>query len=160
MRPVVVLGVILHRKDDVPLRRIVQKCSNALDNPSHALLAGDFGASLAGQDATEATAETRGDIDHSFLVLDLPAALTGVSLREIGRATQHGHFEVAPSKSRPHVAEVRLIKALEETTVHFQPIDRQISGHLDPLENGHGAVDYELVHETLGKCRKLHECEF
>ena len=55
----------------------------------------------------------------------------------------------------PTSVEVAVLEAGEEAVVHLQAVGVERPGHLDPVEDRHGAVAGDLVEVTFGKRGKF-----
>ena len=126
--------------------------------PIAAFLDGDIGAALAGEDAADRarTAHAPRDADHVGLFVDLALASRGVAVGEVGRAAHHGHGKARGLDRLGDGVDVGIVQRGEETDIHLQPVCAQFFGHLDPVEDGHGAVERDVVEIAFGKSGNSH----
>ena len=149
--PEAVLVVVLQAEDDVVLAGDRQHAVDALDDPFQALSAVDLGIALAGEDAADGprAAQPAGDADHLGLAVDGPLAAVGVGVGEVGRAAEHRHGEAGRARSPRRRGRGRRLEAGEEAVVHLQAVGVERPGHLDPVEDRHGALAGDLVEVAL-----------
>ena len=131
---------------------------NALGDPFDALLAADLGVALPAEHAADGAvaAEQFGDADHLRLVLDCAFAFVGVGVGEVRRAAEHRHLEAGFVDGVADAQDIVVSEAGEEALVHFQAIGIERARHVDPVEDGHGAVARDVIEIAFGKSGDFH----
>ena len=153
--PEIVLVVIFDNQCDIQLFRPRQAGSNALRCESDARLARQFRAPLAAEDAAVAGAEFCSHFDPAELAGDLQLAKVGIGMGKVGAAAEHRDDHSASFHRQAKPWPLAAVSHFEKTGVPFQSVQLQRRGQLDPLRQLHRSRFAELLHEGLGKSRKL-----
>ena len=153
VEPEAVLVVVLDDEHHPGRLRVGQQGGQRLDHPTERLLGVQPGPVLAREDAAVLAAQLRRQVDHPASGLDLARAVRGFELGEVGRVAEHRHLQAAVGQRLPDLAQIARVERGEEARVELDAVEAQLLRPLDPLEEGHAALD-QGREEAFGKRRQ------
>ena len=159
IEPQPVLVVVLHDEHHPGRLRVAHERAQRVDDPAERRLGIQPGAVLSREDAAVPPSQLRGQGDHAPRRLHLAGAIAGVRLREVGRVAEHGHLQATVGQRLPDLLHVCRVERGEEARVQLDPVQVELAGQLEPLEERHPALD-EGGEEALGERRQRRQRYF
>ena len=139
--------MIFHAENHVAFFGVFERMPDAFDGALDAFFARHARMALTAQGSAMADAQRNAQIDGSTLAIQLPLALGGIGMREIGREAQH-------RRNLPGLLEHaldRLNAVLPEKAIEvLDSFAFERGGHSQPIQEVH-LPRIDLVDEALGE---------